>query len=56
MTQRYRKTRPIVLLMAGWLLIGIILVTSALVHAGSGSQGTSSSQRCAAFEAAASSP
>jgi hypothetical protein len=55
MTQRYRKTRPIVLLMAGWLLIGIILVTCARVHAGSGGQSTDSMQRCAATEAAASS-
>ena len=48
MTQRYRKTRPIVLLMAGWLLIGFILVTSAMVHAGSSGQGPGSMQSCTA--------
>jgi len=52
MTQRYRKTRPIVLLMAGWLLIGIILVTSALVHAGSSGQVLDSIQSCGSETAA----
>ncbi|MGH8172723.1 MAG: hypothetical protein ACREPX_06225 [Rhodanobacteraceae bacterium] len=33
MTQRYRKTRPIVLLLAGWFLLGIILVANTLARA-----------------------
>jgi len=53
MTQRYRKTRPIVLLMAGWLLIGVILVTSAMVHAGSSGQAPGSMQSCTADATAA---
>jgi len=44
MSQRYRKTRPIVLLMAGWLLLGVILVANTLAHAGAGSAGTA--QEC----------
>jgi len=53
MTQRYRKTRPIVLLMAGWLLIGVILVTSAMVHAGSSGQAPGPTQSCTADATAA---
>jgi hypothetical protein len=47
MSQRYRKTRPIVLLMAGWLLLGIILVANTLAHANADA-GDRRAQECAA--------
>jgi len=47
MPQRYRKTRPIMLLMAGWLLLGIILVANTLARANASAGDRSAAQECA---------
>jgi hypothetical protein len=51
MSQRYRKTRPIVLLMAGWFLLGLILVANTLVHANTRAGERDAAQECGSSSA-----